>query len=197
MTTTFMQAVQALADEIIAISLTLQNRMTTWADVVSRNPDSPNAGKTVGYITDWRQPNAIEVLVEVQAVPDVTTGLIRTQVIETVKDESGNERFNQVSLHFTVNYDQARPLVEQGSATARDHIAALLHDSTSTPSRIIISIGTGKDPVTDELLGVRYEYDESGLAGLTKKTEQEVLRAAGSTLEALKVSATREAGVTA
>lgn len=193
MTADFNQSAKPISDEIIAISVTLADKMEPWANVFTRLPDSPNVNVTAGYITDWTRPNAMEVLVEVQAKPGAGTALVRTQVIETLKSDDGNERFDQVSLHFAVDYDQARQLVEKGSNTTREDIAALMHAPASQLARVSVSDQTGKDDATGQLYGNRYDFDADELADITESTEQQVTQLIRTVLARLNKSATREA----
>lgn len=193
MAITFNQSTKQRADEIIAISVALKDRMQSWADVFVRFPDSQNVNVTAGFITDWTKQNVIEVLVEVQAPTDATTALIRTQVIETINDNDGNERFNQVSLHFAADYAPARQLVEKGGATTREDITKLLHTDTSQLVTITVSDETGKDSATEQPLGKRYDFDTGELASLSAESEKEILDATDAVLIKLKLTAEREA----
>jgi hypothetical protein len=193
MTSEFNQSTKRVADDIIAISILLKDRMESWDDVFTRIPDSQNVNVTTGFITNWTKPNVIEVLVEVQAPADDTKALIRTQLIETIKTNDGNERFNQVSLRYAVDYAQARQLVEKAGATTREDIVTLLHADKSQLARIVVSDETGKASKTEQLLGARYDYDAVELATIPESTEKELLSVSDTVLAKLKETAIREA----
>jgi hypothetical protein len=193
MTSEFNQSTKRVADDIIAISILLKDRMESWDDVFTRIPDSQNVNVTTGFITNWTKPNVIEVLVEVQAPADDTKALIRTQLIETIKTNDGNERFNQVSLRYAVDYAQARQLVEKAGATTREDIVTLLHADKSQLARIVVSDETGKASKTEQLLDARYDYDAVELATIPESTEKELLSVSDTVLAKLKETAIREA----
>lgn len=48
------------------------------------------------------------MVVDIQAPKDKHGATLRTWAISSVKDGEGNERFNNVQLDFSVDYDQGR-----------------------------------------------------------------------------------------
>jgi hypothetical protein len=195
MTSEFNHASKQIADNIIDISVLLKDRMESWADVFVRIPDSQNVNVTAGFITNWTQPNVVEVLVEVQAPANSTEALIRTQIISAIKDSDGNERFNQVSLHYSADYPQARQLVEKGGSTTRDDIARLLHAEDSRLVRVTVSDDTGKDSSSQQLLGTRYDFDDGELAAIAEETESELSAIMDVVLSKLRSTSEQQARI--
>jgi len=85
-----------IADELIVLTKMLDSKMETWADVFARQPDSPNASTSAGFITNQEVVNPMELLVDVQ-LTESDAATLRAQAIETIHDEKGNERFNNIS----------------------------------------------------------------------------------------------------
>lgn len=193
MTSQFNNSTKQLADDLITMSMLLDKRMETWADVFTRHPDSQNVGVCAGFISKQTSVNSIEVLADVQTSSDTNAGVVRIRAIETIRDENGNERFNNVSLQYAAEYTSARQLVEKGKSITREDIKKLLHADASKLDNLTISDATGRDNKSQQLLGKRYDLDEGELATTTKDTEEELIRAADTVLARLKQTAANEA----
>lgn len=193
MTTQFNETITKTADDLIEMSTLLENKMETWAEVFTRHPDAQNVGNCAGFISDQTAENRLEVLVDVLTLPDTDTGEIRVRAIETTHDEDNNERFNAVSLHYTVDRAAARQLVEKEGAITRDDIAKLLHADTSALDNLTISDQTGRDEETQQLLGKRYDLDADELKAVPEATETGLTEALHTVLARLKRTAAGEA----
>ncbi|MGF7229454.1 MAG: hypothetical protein ACQR33_05760 [Candidatus Saccharibacteria bacterium] len=192
MTSEFNQSTKQIADELIALSAVLKDKMETWADVFTRRPDG-QADAGAGFISTQSESDTLEVVIDVQAQANANSGVMRTKAIETKLDSSGNERFNGISLNYGVDYAAAQKLVEKAGAITREDIAQLLHDDTSQVTWILISDETGKDSATQELLGKRYDLESDELSTLSEDTSKELMLAMDKVLGKLNQTAKREA----
>lgn len=193
MTTAFIQSIKQSADKIIDMSVVLKDRMESWANVFECYPNSQNVNISAGFVTNSTKQNTMELLVDVQAPPDDASALIRIQAIEIVKGMADDERYNQVSLHFAVEYGQARQLVEKGPSVTRNDITELLRAQSSHLVRLIVSDETGRDSVTGQLLGKRHELDPNELANLPQDKELELIQIIHTVITKLKKTAQKEA----
>ena len=189
MTTDFRNYADNIADEIIGLSLQLDNEIETWRDVVARVPDSTSKGVSAGFISKPNTASSIELAVDVQAPPDEKTARLRIWAIETIKDSNNNERFNNIQLTYHLDYDTAHKLVEQTDALTRDNLSILAHDPANYLENIVISDLTGRDSASDQLLGKRYDLSTDELNAVNEKTSIELKTAMDSVLERLKKSA--------
>ena len=192
MTTDFRNYADNIADEIIGLSLQLDNEIETWRDVVARVPDSTSKGVSAGFISKPNTASSIELAVDVQAPPDEKTARLRIWAIETIKDSNNNERFNNIQLTYHLDYDTAHKLVEQTDALTRDNLSILAHDPANYLENIVISDLTGRDSASDQLLGKRYDLSTDELNAVNEKTSIELKTAMDSVLERLKKSAARK-----
>ena len=192
MTTEFKNYADNIADEIIGLSLQLDNEIETWRDVVARVPDSTSKGVSAGFISKPNTASSIELAVDVQAPPDEKTARLRIWAIETIKDSNNNERFNNIQLTYHLDYDTAHKLVEQTNALTRDNLSILAHDPANYLENIVISDLTGRDSASDQLLGKRYDLSTDELNAVNEKTSIELKTAMDSVLERLKKSAARK-----
>jgi hypothetical protein len=189
MTTDFQNSVNSTADEIISLSKQLDNEIETWGDVVARVPDSTSKGVSAGFISKPTATSGIEIVADVQAPSTEHTARLRLWAIETVKDNDGNERFNNVQLTYGLGYEKARKLVEQSSALTRDNLSALAHDPEAHLDSLVISDLTGRDAASEQLLGKRYDFGPDELNTITEDLSSELVAAMHTVLERLKKSA--------
>ncbi len=192
-TSSFNDSTKQIADELIVMSALLDKKMETWAEVFTLHPDSQNTGICAGFISNQASVNRIEVLIDVQAPSDTDSGIVRTRAIETIRDKNGNERFNNVSLQYSVDYASAQKLVEKGKSIAREDIKQLLNADSSQLNGLVISNATGRDSASQALLGKRYDFDVNELAVISEATEKEVLETTNTVLARLKQTAASEA----
>lgn len=193
MTSQFHDSTKQIADKLIAVSMLLDTKMETWANVFTRHPDSQNVGVCAGFLSNQDSVNRIEVLIDVQTPSDITTGLLRTRAIETLTDENGDERFNNIALEYTTDRTSAQQLVEKGASVTREDIKQLLHDSTSKLDSLVISDMSGKDGKSQQLLGKRYAMVADELATTSEATEKELVQAMDTVLAKLQQTAASEA----
>jgi hypothetical protein len=186
----FKEAAMQIADELIAMSVTLEDKMETWTDVFARHPDSQNTDRGAGFISTQHEANALEVIIDVQAPTDTNSATVRTKAIETTHDSNGNERFNGISLSYDVDYAAAQKLVEKAGSITREDIGQLLHDKTSQLTWILVSDETGRDSASEKLLGTRYDLESDELGTLSEHTSQELMLAMNKVLSRLKQTAT-------
>lgn len=99
------------------------------------------------------------MVIDVQAPPQEQKARLRIWAIETYKDEADNERFNNIQLSYSLDYDQARKIVEQVNSPSLDDLANLLHDTNNHLNSMIISDQTGQDKNLNLQMGRRYEFD--------------------------------------
>jgi hypothetical protein len=189
MTTEFRDYANTIADEIIALSLQLDNEIETWKDVFVRVPDSTSNGVSAGFISKPVTNSTIEIVVDIQAPPAWKTARLRIWTIETTKDSDGNERFNNVQIMYTLDYDAARKLVEQSDSLTRDDFSTLAHDSTNEIENIVVSDLTGKDATTEQQLGKRYDLETDELNSMDEERSNELASVMNTVLERLKKSA--------
>lgn len=189
----FNDTIKQAADELIAVSVLLNKKMETWAEVFTRHPDSQNAGICAGFISKQTSVNRIEVVVDVQISSDTNTGLLRTRAIEAIDDENGNERFNNLSLQYVVDYASAQQLVEKGGSITREDIKELLHADTSKIDSLVIGNETGRDNKSGQTLGKRYDLDADELDAVPETTQKEVTEVLNTVLTRLKQVAASEA----
>lgn len=193
MTAQFNDSAKHISDELIAMSMLLDTQMETWADVFARRPASEDAEPCAGFVSSLDAPNGTQVVIDVQLSPDASSGIVRTKAIETIHDEKGNERFNNISLQYAVDRASAQQLVEKAGSITREDIKQLLHADTSQLESAAISDETGRDNKSQQLLGKRYGLDADELAALSETTEEELIQAAHVVLAKLQQTAANEA----
>ena len=192
MTSDFNEFTKQIAYEIIAMSGLLDNKMETWADVFARHPDSQNANASAGFIMNETNANVIEVVIDVQTLADTGSALLRTKAIETVLDSNGNERFNNISLSYAVDYAIACQLVEKAVSITREDISQLLLTETSRLAMIVVSDQTGRDKASERLLGKRYDLTTDDLITVAENTAEKLKQVLNIVLARLKQTVTRE-----
>ncbi len=189
MTTEFRDYANSIADEIIALSLQLDNELETWSDVIARVPDSTSKGVSVGFVSKPNPSSSIEIVIDIQAPPVEHTARLRIWVIETAKDSSGNERFNNIQLTYSLDYDTAHKLVEQTDILTRDDFSILVHEPANHIENIVISDLTGKDTTSGKQLGKRYDLASDDLSNMNEALSSELASVINIVLERLKKSA--------
>lgn len=189
MTTEFRDYANSIADEIVALSLRLDNEIETWRDVFTRVPDSTSNGVSAGFISKPVTDSSIEMVIDVQAPPTEQTARLRIWAIETTKDSDDNERFNNIQLTYHLDYNTARQLVEQADTLTRDELSRLAHDTENYLENIVISDLTGKDVVSGQQLGKRYDLETDELDTMNESLSRELVSVINIVLERLKKSA--------
>jgi hypothetical protein len=189
MTTDFRSYANSIADEIIALSLQLDNEIETWHDVAVRAPDTTSKGVMSGFVSKPTTASKIEIVVDVQAPPAEKDARLRIWAIETTKDSKNNERFNNIQLTYRLDYTKARKLIEQADVLTRDNFSVLAHDPANSLENIVISDLTGKDIASAQLLGKRYDLESDELSLITEDLSNEIVTVIDDVLGRLKKSA--------
>jgi hypothetical protein len=189
MTTDFEDYINSIADEIIALSKQLDSEIETWRDVVARVPDSTSKGVSAGFISKPTAASGIEVAVDIQAPPAGHAARLRIWAIETVKDTTGYERFNNIQLTYSLDYGTAHKLVEQTKALTREDLSILAHGPANHVENIVISDLTGKDAASGQLLGKRYDLGPDDLRTMDGNRSSELVSVINTVLGRLKKSA--------
>lgn len=178
-----------IADEIISLSHLLDEEIETWSDVIARVPDSTSKNVNAGFVSKPDTKSKIELVIDIQAPPHEHTSKLRFWAIEIVKDDNNNERFNNIQLTFHLDYDKARKLVEQETPLTRDDLISLASDPVIQLESIAISDLTGKDGVTGQQLGKRYDLDSNDLDSITEVFGNELNQIMNNVMDRLKKSA--------
>ena len=147
--------------ELIDMSDGFAEKMQTWSDILTQNPDSITAGISAGFITKPSVASALEMVIDVQTPPN-EAAVLRTWAIETKVGADKKEYFNNIQLTFTVEAQQAASLVARGGDTTREDIRLLLKSPTSQLARITLSNESSGDGAA-QTNGERYDYTTSEL----------------------------------
>ncbi|GAC1572352.1 MAG: hypothetical protein NVS3B23_07460 [Candidatus Saccharimonadales bacterium] len=163
----FKLCIKATSQQIIALSGKLGEKMHTW----NQENNAPSGGFTdrVGFIVD-----EIELFADVYVAPDARDGLLRTRMAQVHKDETDQELFTIVTLHFSTNLIQSQHIIKHNADVNQQTLIALLNDQNTKPSYIHVSLEAGKD-AQGNFVGKRYEYNSEDLPQLTEANETEFL----------------------
>src|ERR1700733_5429976 len=93
--------------ELISMSDTLADKMQTWGDALTQNPESVTATISAGFINKPSVTSGLELVIDVQAPPD-ESAILRTWAIETKVGDDQKEYFNNIQLTFETDSQQVR-----------------------------------------------------------------------------------------
>jgi hypothetical protein len=165
-----------VANKLIDLSTQLADRMDTWSNS-STGPGSLSDKEHAGFINKEDAIPGINLVIDVQ-VPEATNEpLVRIWAIECIVDQYNRERYNNIQLTFATDADKAQRVIDQFTTESREDIRNLLLDSDTTLKNIVISDQTGRDEITQELLGNRYSVNTDEL------TEPELANTLGDVLD--------------
>lgn len=181
------------ADQLISLSEQLAGKMETWATAFERHPDAQNVNERAGFISDQTVTSPLEVLVDIQISNESQPATLRSRAIETTADKRCNQRFNNISLGFTVDEAAAHELVAKAAAITRDDIRELLHNQATRLRTLVVSNGSGRDEQTEELLGQRYDIMGDELNNLSTETIAAIKTATDAVLPRLQQAVTKAA----
>ena len=169
------QATKTVADKLIAMGRRLHDDMETWQEVQDRVPDSSSKNTTTGFVAKPHTKSGIEMNLDVIAPEEEDTAKLRIWAIHAFKDESENERFNNIQLGYALDRTQAQDLIKQSKSLSLDDLANLLHDPNNTISEITISDETGREEKSQQTLGKRYDLDDKDIASLNEADTMQLI----------------------
>lgn len=178
-----------IADEIISLSQLLDEEVETWSDAIARVPDSTSKNVSTGFVSKPNTKSNIELVIDIQAPPQERTSRLRIWAIDIIKDDKGNERFNNIQLTYHLDYAKARQFVEQSVPLTRDNFISLAHDPANQLENVVISDLTGKDAISGQQLGKRYDLESNDLNTITEDFSNELKQLMNDVMERLKKSA--------
>lgn len=152
-----------IGNKLINLSNVLGAEMETWSDAPSR-PNGLNTNECVGFISKEGAASGLSLVIDVQAPSGVSEATLRTWAIESISDNEGNERFNNIQLTFDLDYVTARELAQKGPVVTRDDISTILNEPSTQLASVIISNQSGIDPTTQQQVGERYEMGADDLS---------------------------------
>jgi hypothetical protein len=184
------QTAKGIGDEIINLSLAIDNKMEKWSDS-NKRPDDLNSRECVGFINKEDAIDGMNIMVDLRVPSNDNKAVLRTWAIDNQLDSDNIERFNNIQLAFLINYDQARARAQKGGEVTRDDLRQLLNLEDTMLIHVVVSDQSGLDESKGGTVGERYELDidESTQQGQVNNTIDGALK---SVIGTLKDSAVKE-----
>jgi hypothetical protein len=101
-----------VGNNLIDISSQLEAKMEKWSDVPAR-PDALSDTECVGFINKKTATEGLNLVVDLWAPLASGQATLRLWGIESKVGDDKIERFNNIQLDFTPDYDQARTVAEK------------------------------------------------------------------------------------
>ena len=157
----FTQNLKQVAQEIIELSAEMGDVVHTWKQQADKINE--NYSDRTGYVSY----SDVELNADIFLEDDQPNGLLRARLAYAPGDA---EIFTIITLHFDTDRDKAAQLISNTKNVSQELISELLHEETTTPILIQVSLKSGPGGV-----GKRFEYTTDQINSLSEDNKIEFL----------------------